>query len=94
MGPIESKVSSVVSCWQWNSKRGLRKRTPYIQQRLVFIGAPATGKTSIHRRLCRGQFSSSYRPTTGAMEFGMWKTQLDDCEVRLQFYDMSAPYQR
>ena len=94
MGIRESKGSDGVCCWQWNGKRGPKKRLPYIQRRLVFIGAPATGKTSIHRRLCDGQFTSSYRPTTGAMEFGMWKTKLDDCEVRLLFYDMSAPYQR
>ena len=94
MGSRESRSDRAICSWQWNSKRRLRKRPRYIQQRLVFIGAPATGKTSIHRRLCDGQFTGSYRPTTGALEFGMWKTQVDDCELRLLFYDMSAPYQR
>jgi len=58
--------------------------------KILLVGEPAVGKTSLLQRYVKGVFTSQYRSTIGT-DFAMKIIRLaDDLQVRIQFWDLAG----
>jgi Ras-related protein Rab-1A len=63
--------------------------SPTYLLKVVAVGHPAVGKTSIILRYTTGSFREHYIPTLG-VDFAIKKVELDSHMVRLQVWDMGS----
>ena len=63
--------------------------SPTYLLKVVAVGPPAVGKTSIILRYTTGSFREHYIPTLG-VDFAIKKVELDHHMVRLQVWDMGS----
>ena len=63
--------------------------SPTYLLKVVAVGHPAVGKTSIILRYTTGSFREHYIPTLG-VDFAIKKLELDNHTVRLQVWDMGS----
>ncbi|MEM2143102.1 MAG: Rab family GTPase [Candidatus Thorarchaeota archaeon] len=63
--------------------------SPQYLFKIVTVGAPAVGKTSLILRYTTGRFREYYAPTLGA-DFAVKALKVDDDTVRLQIWDLGS----
>lgn len=60
-----------------------------VRLKLMTIGPPLSGKTTLIKQFCEEKFYAKYSPTIG-VDFGMKPFQINGLDIRVDFFDLSG----
>ncbi|MFX0195548.1 MAG: Rab family GTPase [Candidatus Hodarchaeota archaeon] len=82
ISPLNHEIEALIL----ESPKTIELQEMFINLKIVVVGEPAVGKTSLTSRYTTGEFRETYTVTIG-MNFFRKNMQINEREVRIQFWD-------